>query len=582
MSDLLSPDQIRDITAGLTAAAHVAETRFQDIGESLQQAVAMLTRMTATFQDLHARLDGAELAEATTVLSGVAGQMTRFADVSRQDEVTLEQLARTASLIVAPLEQMRKLAGEVDILAMNARMTAAGMGDNGADFMVFASDIRRSGQRAEENLRLFHTELTQASQDLQTAQTLARGFATRHGASMSAIPGQLADTVASIAGRTRMATAAAATVTERSRLMAERVGQVVVALQLGDITRQRIEHALISAALLLAVVQPGADAETPWPDLDAGQQACAAVAICRLSAAQLADTDGDLEREGAHINTLLQGLMADAADVVRIGHTAYADVGADRGTFLGELEKHVREAHVLIGGLQAGQEACYGRIETVLSSAQHLLDRIDTVRSVEGDIHLMGLNTILKCGRLGKEGRPLAVIAQALRECGKRTAGAAAAMLTGLEQLMAGAGSLHDSTRGQAGAVMADLMRMTNAAAEQLGVAQTHLATALGGLECDSVAVKDLLDAALARFAARQQIADAVRRGKVVFEQVAQTIGDKATDSDAVRARVLAQVAVNYTMDREREVHRRFAPPGGHPADAAPVQRQQELEDILF
>jgi hypothetical protein len=67
-----------------------------------------------------------------------------------------------------------------------------------------------------------------------------------------------------------------------------------------------------------------------------------------------------------------------------------------------------------------------------------------------------------------------------------------------------------------------------------------------------------------------------------VFEQVAQMIGDKATDSDAVRARVLAQVAVNYTMDREREVHRRFAPLGGHSADAAPVQRQQELEDTLF
>ena len=35
----------------------------------------------------------------------------------------------------------------------------------------------------------------------------------------------------------------------------------------------------------------------------------------------------------------------------------------------------------------------------------------------------MGLNTTLKCGRLGVVGRPLSVIAQELRDCGGRTAG---------------------------------------------------------------------------------------------------------------------------------------------------------------
>jgi hypothetical protein len=577
----LPADQIEDVTAGLVTAGRLAETRFQDISESLQQAIAVLTRMTATFSSLHARLEGSDLLEATNVLSSAAAEVEAFAAVSRQDAAMLVRLAGSAGTMREPLSQMKKLAGEVGILAMNARVTAATMGDSGADFMLFAGDIRTSGQRTEDNLRLFGEELTQVIQDLLTARTHAQDLSAQHGTSMTSIPGRLAATVDAIAARMRVAAIAAATVTNRSRLMAERVGEVVVALQLGDITRQRIEHVTASLGLL-AALRLDRPETNPWPDFDPGQRAVAAETLCQIAAAQLADTDADLKREGGHINALLRGLMADAADVVHTSHVAYADAGVEHGTSLDALEQHVREAHALISSLQSAHDVSYRQIETVLHSTQRLLGRIATVRSVEGEIHIMGLNTVLKCGRLGKQGRPLAVIAQALRECGKRTAGAANTMLTSLEQLMADAGALHDPARARKGAVMADVVHMIKAAQERLGTAQAHLKTALDELECDSAAVKEMLDAALFRFAARQEISDAVRRGGTVFAQLAGTIGANAAENSAVRTRVLAHIAASYTMDRERTAHRRITAASGCPAEAIDAPDQAELEDFLF
>ena len=337
-----------------------------------------------------------------------------------------------------------------------------------------------------------------------------------------------------------------------------------MALQLGDITRQRIEH-MQSACLLLS------------------QTAAPIVPGYRLVAAQLLDTAEELEHGAAAIVEQLHELAADAGEIARQGDQAYGASDRQSGSFLDELDADTQQAQTLFGHLRASQATVNPRIAAVTRAAGGLVGHVATIRSVEADIHIMGLNASLKCGRLGAVGRSLSVISQAVRDCGGQTAQHAAAVLASLRRLLADAGTLTaaDAARG-ADAIDAAARRLTGAV-RRVGDTGQRMTEALTKLAGDGEAVARLLDAGVEGFAVRHEIATVLRETAAKCLRLAGQ-----TDDDGIpEATTMARIAASYTMARERTVHARFAPSQAAPSlaaprAAAPVTADAEFADVLF
>ncbi len=560
-------ETLREISERLGALGVLAEERFLEIGRSLEQAVGIVDRVATTFGTLFAELGGAELARARLDLGEAARRIGTLAEVQQRRVATLDALTGTVGGMGGRIVEMHAVLQEVDVLALNARLVAVGMGEAGAGFLLFAAEIRRSATLARAKLDQLAQELTGADRDLRAARDSTQGFAQRYAGAVQSIPRDLTAGVASIEAHGKVAAGAVAAVGARSEKIGRQVAGAIVALQLGDITRQRIEHANSACTLLL--------------DTCAHEAAMPAV-VCRLMAAQLLDTADVLDCEADRVVGQLQAMAEDAREVAGLAEQSYGTSNRQRGSFLNEVESSVRRAQELFAARHAAHAEVGQRVATVSGAAQRLVGHIAAIRAMEADIRIMGLNTTLKCGRLGAIGRPLSAIAQALRDCGTRTAGLAAAVLAELQHMLATAASLTESAREHGESVAAGVVRGMTEAVQRLNETGQRLAGALAGLDEDSDTVGSLLATAVERFTVRYEISRVLRQAAVDCLRLGEP-GDGADVGDGAASgeRILALIAGGYTMAREREVHARFAPLSGV-EQAAPRAAEAELADMLF
>ncbi|MDG3439624.1 chemotaxis protein [Nitrospirillum amazonense] len=567
------------VAKAIRAASISTDTRFLDIGRRLETSADILTALTRTFDTLSDEMKGDGLRLATQDLSQVA----RFVSALNPggEAGSFRTLTALVTAITGRLARMDKSIKGVGMLATNAKIAAAVIGDTSAEFMNFATEIRRTLGLAQASLDQFAAELAGVGRHLQAAAADQSALDARQATAIRTVPQRLAHSIGTVVDRGGRAGAIAATVGQRSQDIAKRIGLAVMALQVGDITRQRMEHvdyALGLVSEMAAQAGPRQPDGAPTPD----DVATTTGFCCRLQAAQLDDTADELAQEIGQILTSLRDLARDARDILNLGHDAFGASGSQQGTFVGELEGEVAEVDALLQGYGAARRQADEVAASVSEATTRLASQIGTMRALEADIRIMGLNTSLRCGRLGTVGRPLSIIAQELRLYANEIAVEANGVMGELDQIAAIAASLSGQARDTSAAdtaAMADIMARSIA---RLGTAGQNLAAALQTLERDGETVVDLLQETVDRAAAHGEMGQVLRQAAADLALLAP--GPHLGNVPARAEPLIAQMARSYTMARERQVLDRFAP-GKNQAPAAvpgPAATADDLEDIFF
>lgn len=568
--------ELEGIAAALRSASTLIEGKFLEVGNRLESAIAVLDRLTARFAQLSSELEGEELQATTGSLSAVAARVAEFAGAHRGERETLARTIELTGGIDRHLATIRQAVKTIAMLATNAKIAAAGIG-GGADFINFSAEIGHSLGLAQVNLNAFGKELADLGQHLRASSAAEAEFGQRHAEVLQAIPERLATGVNAIAIRRTKAAAAAAAVGARSQRVQQRVSDAVMALQIGDITRQRIEH-VDEAVTLLGAVERG-DGE--WQGMTENQRRQLIAECCALQAAQLSDGARQFEREIRQIFAALGDLASDARAILDLGTEAYGASDSHRGIFLSEIEADVSGAHALLDGFRTARSSADHVAARVADAAGKLVNHISMVGSLEADIRIMGLNTGLKCARMGSQGRPLSVIAQELRACANQTAAEATAIMTGIEEVAAGARTLGGGGQGERAGDIAAVAEMLTGSVGRLAAAGQSLAAALAMLERDSDMVAELLDGTAGGITLHEEIGTVLSETAERLHAIAAQRGDQTDDVGEAAARLMAAIARRYTMAREREIHER----AGHGAVDAPPPSDTAaatVEDVLF
>lgn len=575
--------RIKRLVAALQASGGMAEGKFLAIGHALERAVAILAALAAAFDALLAEMQGSAVTEARQDLTAAAADAVVLADAPSANAAGLARLTTMSGSIGGCMHAMGRIVRDIDVLAMNARLIAAGMGGAGSDFLDFAGAIRRSANLAQTRLDAVTHELTDLDTHLEAARSGVATFLNCHQESLRAIPVRLTAALAALHAQDRLAAAATATVGHRLSDAYNEVAAMIVALQLGDITRQRVEHMVIAATGLQML------AEQP----NGGRNGLVALGS-RIAAAQLRDTADELDLEAERIAARLAGLAEGARAIGRLSAQTYGGADHAHSHCMAKLAEDVRDTQTLFERVCLARDETERRIAGVLDAAGRLVAHIRTLGRIEADIRIMGLNTTLKCSRLGSIGRPLSVIAQELRDGGGQVMLQASMASEQVQQLVALAGSLTStwpaaigtdagledgaqpaSPNGSgAGEVVGDQMLAAFGCLSHAGEA---LANALGELQRDSVTASGLLETAAAGFSVHRDISEVLRSSADALSALAEEAVDADINSTSRNA-LLAQFAATYTMAREREVHRRFAPDA--PLDVPTAA--DALEDMLF
>ncbi len=564
-----------DTVIRLRRTASPIEPLFLEVGEQLNSAVNLLGGTSQTFMSLNDRLGGDDLRRSIEGLERAAAGIAALGEGNSGNLAELERMAALINEIGARLSRLAKTIGEVQLLSINARIEAAQIATSGLDFSVFTREIGRLAALAEDGLARLGDELAALGALIRDTRDGQRRFEQAHHESLADITERIDGSVSSAGSHRDEATGAVVAVGEEVRRIGDRLGTAVLALQIGDITRQRVEHVCHALDLLEEVLRDGDGPATPPPPAE--ERTMMIAIACRLQAAQLTQAAGDLDDRSRGALDSLKALAEESRRIAAIGTHAFA---GDDGSFLLDLSRHMQTADRLMRGYSGARAEMETLVRSVSDRVAEMVGHVAAVHSIEVDLRIMGLNATLKCARLGVDGRALSVVAQTLRGYAASTVADAAALMAGLDDIVTAAAALGShADRGGGTAALSDLLGTMEGSAEILETAGRDLAGALAGLTGTSGQVCAILEASVARMDELAAIAGTLRQSAAELDEVAGDIDLGAPDIRRIQDRLLALFDNRYTMSSERDIHMLFA---GEPPAAAPGNGEAGIDDLLF
>jgi hypothetical protein len=558
------------VAARLDAARRAVEGRFLDAGEVLAQAVEGLGRLITSLDKLGETLDAETVAATTGELRDAADGLLALPDRHAERRLAIESLAGAGERLADGIEDMGRNLAYLRVFAINIKITAAGIAAAGKEFGDFAQEICDCIELGRTQLEAFDGELRALRGVFKGALGHEQALAGQCQGLLPAVPDGLTASAAAMNAYHQRIADVAVDVAGLARGVHKKIGQALAALQIGDITRQRIEHVGHILGLLEAA-----------DDVTADQRERMAAFVYGLLTDQLRAAAIDFHRDVARIGAAMDGMAGDAAEILRLRDLALGREEASDQGFLRQLESHVAKALTLVDGMAVADTQALAMGASAAAAVAGLGARIAGLRTIKADVQQMALNTTLRCGRIGDTGKPLGVIAVELRMRAGHMETSAQEALSALDGLSVHADRLSGGDAGLA----------------------SNVGAALSDVNLRLRAAGDAVDAELVSLAQQgEAVVEALSQaaGRLDFRREIGTILDEAADDFAARAGeetpwvddlaeplggLLAQAAKCYTMAQEREVHGRRTAGLAFDAPCAPVAAAPaaaDLDDVLF
>ncbi len=555
---------------GVTAKS--IEGQFLKTGDVLAGAVEGVGELITALDKLAKAMDQSMVDATTRDLSSAAAGLRVLPEGLAGRSVALETLETLSRDLSGHIVDMHQNLAYLRVVSLYIKIAAGGVeGDNG-DFALFAQEIADCLVVGREHLDSFDADLRLLDHDLRSALIYEANLRTHCTELASDAPDAIEANARQLATQRVKVAGVAADVVALAREVRKKVGGVLMALQIGDITRQRAEHVQFGLELL-----EGIDG-----DLVGERRDRVRGAMLALLRAQLSSTIADFRAEMAQIERNMAGIAADTREIMKLQDLAYGRVGRDEGgDFLGRIETHVGKALTLVEEMATADQAALEVGQSVAAAAGRLSERIDGIRRMQANVHQMALNATLRCARIGEAGKPITVIAVELRGHAAKLEESADRTLAGVESLIGGSAQ-----------VGGDGATNTASISDVLQTALARIREAGGAADADIVdlarqggAVVEAMNEASARMDCRREIGQALDDAAAALDALPAGDFDPSMEADEALVACLDALSARYSMAQEREVHRAVV--GDLVAVQAPVigaeaSAELDLDDVLF
>lgn len=556
-----TPVRLRQLAADVAVPRERIETAFVAVGARLMEGAGMLNALTRQFEALPAALQGDDVREASEQLAAVAAKAAELADTLVQEKADLVRLVEVVRAANGPIEELRRTIKMMGIVSVNARVTAAGIVGDGEDFDVFTTDIATLSESASRTIQEFALGYRQLATEVDRAATQRARFEAAHAGTATELARSLSQTLENLQAQRQGAVEGSAETGRLSRQIVGQIASAVSALQVGDSTRQRLEHielGLDTMARLLAG-EPAFSQQ-----LDEAEHPGMLAALAALEQAQVLETARTYAAEVGDAEAALVALAQDAGVIMSRSRDLVRSGAKGDGPDI-SLGQQLRVAVAVLRDFE-GERA---KLEAVAMAVQRqvarLLEHVGAVQEIEANMRLVSLNAAVRCAQLGPRGASLTVIATQLRELTSETVVAAQAAMERFDQSSQLAAAFGMAASGDGAVQTGDLEQSTNRALDLLSRLDDRVAEAMRALQSEGPKVIDRLRAAAAEMDGQSALAETMEDAALA---IAELSADPVPDhGSAAQAAILAGLRKSYTMEAERSIHTRLV---GH-LEAAPA-----------
>ncbi|HEV2518456.1 MAG TPA: hypothetical protein VGV07_24630 [Devosia sp.] len=579
--------RILALASDLAAPRDAIDGAFVSVGGRLAECAEILARLTETFETLPVDLEGHDLTEATDRLAVVGRRAGEISVTLGAEQADLNRLVEALRGAAHPISELRRTVKMMGIVAINARVVAASVVSDTEDFGVFTTDIAQLSESAATTIQRFSRTYEALTIVVGEAASARASFEAGHRDTLASLAAELERDLAEVTEQRLTSVRSSAATGQMSRTIADKVATTVMALQVGDATRQRVEHVEAALRDLSALILPrgageGTHAEHGGGgDQTHGQDPTAlASPITELQRQQLSGARETLVLEMASGADALTQLATDVEAVLEHARQVYGS--AESRSALSELHSAVRRAVTVLRDCESEREKLDRVAVAVSETVGVLLNHVEAVQEIEYKMRLVSLNAAVKCAQLGPRGRALDVIAQQLRTLTGETVVSAHAAVERLNEAAQYSAAFTNATGAGAGRV-GDLEREAAASLTQLETVGMRMKKALLELYDDGPKVAERLHQAVDSLANHGAISEAlsdVELGIAALCSSSPEGNERAGEDASELTDFLMTLRKRYTMDAERRVHDAFT--GIEVAPEPAPESADALDDLFF
>ncbi|MGU3315174.1 hypothetical protein ACLBWH_06470 [Sphingomonas sp. M6A6_1c] len=544
------------LAAELAALAAGLDDRFLNAGATLAHAVEAIQRVIAALDGVTLAIDDDTAAAAVGDLQAIARRMTALPVTQARRDADLAGIDRQADAIRDQVLEVRTTLRLLAIYGPNIKIAASGE----PVFLTFVDNMLLRLAQGEQHLTQILAELVKLTQGMADGRRSAAQLLAECDRIVPEVPDRLERNAADLDGYLTGLKAVARRVATVAREIEGRIAVALNALQIGDITRQRLEHVVAMLAMIDALALD-----------DPADAVPVAAHIHALAAAQIEALAGDFEQDA---DRLVQALAALGDETRSLLDVIAAHEEDSDGGVLASLDRDVSEVSDLTAQLLDADRRANAMVDMTTGAVRALADRFEGLRLIRRDVQDIAVNTRLLCRRFGTMGRAVAVIAVEVGVCAGQLDIATTRIGAAMDAL-SGAGRTIAAMQRDQGAGSGDRLAQALAAVHA-GCGRSERGVRDGGN--DARALITALDTAGGALSGQLAMGSAIRAAGARLS----ALGVRAPDelpaaADAVLRDLLLRIAAAYTMASERDVHAGFLLAGMEIAVADPID-----DDGLF
>ena len=398
-----TPRTVLPVIAEGTAAI---ESAFLSAGQGLSSGLAAFRSLTDGLAALGAEFDGGSTASAALSLGRMSRRLRRIAERLPAEGLELGELLDGNRGLRRKFDDLVGDMRMMVIVSRSARLEAVVSDEQRVSLEAFSRTIDDQIGDVQRRIDRFAADHGQLTALLERDARAHLAFDERFRDRLVALAAALDEALAEIGERRDAGLAFTGDAAAKARGIAQSAGLALVSLQVGDNTRQRLEHvthALERADALLA--GGGGDAAT----------AATADLLCRLQAAQLRDSVATFAGEASCILDTFALLGREAGGLAAAGRTTYGHADAGAGSFMAAFRARFADAMDIVAACEANRTA----VEHAIGELRHMLEALGatltTLDAASEGLVIVAMNVGLKAARLGSRGRGLVTVAGELK-----------------------------------------------------------------------------------------------------------------------------------------------------------------------
>ncbi|MBB3587586.1 hypothetical protein [Sphingomonas sp. BK481] len=551
----------------LESVASGLDQRFVDAGRSLERAYDTVGNLIGSLESVTNALDRDAADRAVATMQANADQLASLPARQRTRQHSLDILQQASGTVQTEIGRVDRTLDLLKICGQYLKVAAAGAHGFAefADAMVAELDV------SEREIHEISKEVGQLASTVPCVVDVNRVLASECARLCPHVPDKLAADAIGLQQNQIEAARRAETIATIARDIRSKLSAAHGALQIGDITRQRLEHVAQACSLLGTAVD----------ELNrAGDPAAASALegqVMAMLAAQVADAAADLQKESRLLGGNFRAIATQVATMVAPHESSGVERTSD-GAFLQLLEQSVADVDAVTAQLRDADMRSTQLGSEASATVRRLGDRLTTIHRVTSGVRIMAWNSDLRSFRMGREGDGLARIATEIRCAVNTLEAVSASIASAFEQLSDAAdaiGSPPDGDEATAGSLPEAL------AVIRAGALLTR--QGMSGLDRDAGAIHDIVAEMTSTLDCETAVAEPLARINAKLDALAMPLVEASQSISTTGEQLFQAINALYTMARERQVHTRFSPSQDQPeAEVAAMSEEADDCDGLF